>query len=121
MDENGSTEPTDDARELDQLRQEVAALRAAISTEIRTRRVTVVEPDGFERIVLEAQGRFGSIAVRTRSKAAPTEAGLFGNDPIDGDGSHVGIALTDQGDVVAAFEVLQGREAVLWTEPPESS
>ena len=48
------------------LRQELAELRRSLAQEVRTRRLVVVEEDGFERIDASADGHGGSIIVRAR-------------------------------------------------------
>ncbi len=125
-------EPDPLAQRLDQvvaavgsLRQELAELRASLAREVRTRRVVVIEEDGFVRVVLEARARYGRVGVLARraglesghgSVAEPTCVELVANDASDGDGPHVAVALTDRGDVVATFEVHQGGPPVLWIE-----
>lgn len=51
------------------LRQELADLRKSIAQEVRTRRLVVVEADGFERIDASADGKSGSIVVQARDKS----------------------------------------------------
>ena len=100
------------------LRDEVAGLRDGIAREVRTERVVVVEPGGFERIELTARARFGHVTVRGRTPdGASSCAELFATDPVDGDGAHVGVALTAAGDVVAMLDVLEGGAGQLWFDP----
>jgi hypothetical protein len=114
----------DVARRLDEIeaalgsmRDELAALRRALGEELRTRRLVVVEDDGFERVVISARGAFGYVAVCGRNGPRDrSRVELFANDPIDGDGTHVGVALSTRGDVVASLEVLDRHRARLWVE-----
>jgi hypothetical protein len=104
--------------QLDELRAELSRLRASLEIEIRTRRIVVREDDGFERVVIGAHGRWGGVAVHGRAhRPGSTSAELFANDPVDGDGANVGLSLADAGNVVATFEVLQGRRPALWIAP----
>lgn len=66
------------AGEIDRLRTELAALRIELTSEVRTRRVVIVEGDGFERVVLGARGEFGHVTVNGRSaERGSTCAELF--------------------------------------------
>lgn len=51
------------------LRQELAELRKSLAQEVRTRRLVVVEKDGFERIEARADGDSGSIVVQARDNS----------------------------------------------------
>jgi len=98
------------------LSAELADLRTSLASEVRTRRVVVVEEDGFERIILGARDRFGHVTVVSRTPpGASTIAELFANDPVDADGANVGVALTDAGNVVATLDVADDRAPRLWT------
>jgi hypothetical protein len=77
----------------------------------------VVEDDGFERIVLGAHDRFGHITVLSRtSPGASTLAELFADDAVEAEGAHVGMALTDRGDVVASLDVTHDQAPRWWSE-----
>lgn len=93
----------------------LARLRGALAGEIRTRRLVVAEPDGFERVVAEATGGLGAVLVRTRT-TGPGTVGVevFAADPVGGDPAHVGVALLDGGDVVAAIDLQAGRRPMIW-------
>jgi CBS domain-containing protein len=68
--------------------------------EVRTRRVAVIEDDGFERVVLGANGTHGEVTVTAREgRNAATAAELYAHDPTEGDGSTAGIALVRDGDL----------------------
>jgi hypothetical protein len=96
---------------------EGARLRTAIEEQVRTRRVVVVDDAGRERIVLAAHGRFGHVTVVAASAGDDTTAvELFATDPVDGDGAEVGVAVIDEGDVVATLNVFEGRRAGLWVD-----
>jgi hypothetical protein len=100
------------------LRDELDALRVELAHELRTQRVTVVDDDGFERITLRSHGHHGQVGVHGRGDPGrSTTVELFANDPTDGDGAHVGLALSDGGDVLAVFDVLHGSEARVRIEP----
>ena len=93
----------------------LARLRHTLAGEVRTRRIVVTEPDGFERIVAEATGGVGAVTVRTRTITAGTVGvEVFAADPVGGDPAHVGVALLDGGDVVAAIDLQAGRPAMVW-------
>jgi hypothetical protein len=97
------------------LSDELQALRDALGRELRTRRIVVVEDDGFERVLVTTRGTFGFVAVRGRDgEGGATCVELFASDPIDGDGANVGVSLSDRGDVVAALDVLERHRARLW-------
>lgn len=79
------------------LRDDVAALRASLATEVRTRRLVVEEEDGFERIVAAGGAFFGAVTVHAR--------------PVDG--AHANVALVGSDETVAerslsAFTPLSG-------------
>lgn len=106
-------------REVDRLRQVVDAHHRAVADEVRTRRLVVTDPDGFERIVAEGADHRGSLAVRARSVGGgSTKVELFAGDALDGDASHIGLALGRDGDVVATIEV-SGSRPVLWLDDDE--
>lgn len=90
-------------------------LRERFATEIRTHRVVIVEHDGFERVVLDGAGRFGHLTVQARGdRQGSVAVEVFAADAVDGDPSHVGLALIDDGDVVAAVDVQAGHPAIVW-------
>lgn len=99
----------------------LARLRGALAGEIRTRRLVVAEPDGFERVVAEATGGLGAVLVRTRT-TGPGTVGVevFAADPVGGDPAHVGVALLDGGDVVAAIDLQAGRRPMIWLGDDEA-
>jgi hypothetical protein len=100
------------------LEEEVAELRESLAREVRSRRIVVVEEDGFERIVLGARDRFGHVSVQSRTAVGTsTTAELFANDGLDGDAAEVGVALTDRGEVVSTLDVTSGRPPRLWVSP----
>ncbi|MBL8777871.1 MAG: hypothetical protein JNK12_18175 [Acidimicrobiales bacterium] len=110
------------------LRSRLDRLRRQLGDEVHTRRLVIAEADGFARVVLSGDATFGSITVRARSVGSGTVAvDVFAADARGGDPAHVGVALIDAGDVVAAVDALAGRPAVVWTQaqppgpqPPES-
>lgn len=105
--------------QLNDLRAEVSELRGQLSAEVRTRSLAVVDDDGFERVVVDSREAFGAVSVYSRSAPGRTTCvELFANDAIDGDGAHVGLSITDDGEVVATLEVLHGHIAQLHFEHP---
>jgi hypothetical protein len=91
-------------QEIVDLQRAIDGLERRLARELRTRRLTVESPDGFQRIVATADDHGGQVLVRTRSAdEVVTSAELFANDPEPGSG-HVGLALTLGGNVVAVFE-----------------
>ncbi len=108
---------------VESLRVEIAVLRRGLGREIRARRIVVVDDDGFERVVIAAEPGFGYVTVHARAQPErSTTAELFANDRTNGSGPHVGVALSDAGDVTATLEVVHGEPARLWLgdEPPET-
>jgi hypothetical protein len=99
-----------------ELRAELAGHRAAIREEIVTRRIAVADDDEFERIVLVAGPSHGTVSVSGRSVDAGALVELFAND-VDGR-AHVGVAITEAGDVVSVFELLEGADVRLWIDSP---
>ncbi len=75
--------------------------------EVRTRRVVVVEDDGFERVILASGGRHGEVTVAARNPGVGTTAAeLYAHDAVEGDGPHAGVALIEDGDVSVLREVM---------------
>lgn len=102
-------------REVDGLRDALAAHQAAVLDEVRTHRLVVVDRDGFARVVAEGGAAHASVAVRARATGpGATTVQLFADDPVDGDVPHAGVVLGRGGDVVATFEVGPGGRAALW-------
>lgn len=100
-----------------EIRSRLARLRHHLGEEVRTRRLVVTEADGFERVVLEGNRSYGAVTVRARSAGPGTVAvDIFAADALDGDPAHIGVALIDAGDVVAAVDAFAGRPAVVWTQ-----
>lgn len=110
------------AGELDELRFQLAALHRSLSEEVRTRRLVVEEPDGFERVVADGRSNFGGVEVRSRvGRGGGTTAGLFALDPVSGDPAQVGLCLSDRGNIVASLDVYSRRKPRLWTGEPRST
>ena len=93
------------------------ALRAELAEGVRTRSVTVVDPDGFERIRLTADGDGGHVVLRTRGPGGDvTQVDLFALDAEDAtDRPYVGVELVDRGTSVAGLALYEGRHPRLWT------
>jgi hypothetical protein len=99
------------------LDDEVQRMQRALTEEIRTRRLVVVGDDGVPRVEITARDAFGHVTVFGRTHGTgSTCVELFANDPSDGDGAEVGLALTVGGDVVATLHVFEGRQPALWIE-----
>jgi hypothetical protein len=68
--------------------------------EVRTRRVAVVEDDGFERVVLEANDTHGEVTVTARGgHNGTTAAELYAHDPTEGNTATAGVTLVRDGDL----------------------
>jgi hypothetical protein len=103
------------AATVEALRGEIRELRASLANEIRTRSLVIEDGDGFERFVVASKHRFGDATLYGRSEHDDvTCVDLFANDPVDGSGPHVGVALTDNGVVVAGFEISSGEAPRIW-------
>jgi len=122
-------DPDDTAGRLDRIEQALADLRtrldrihAQLGSEVRTGRLVIVEGDGFERVVLDGAGHFGALTLRARSRTDGSVAvEVFAADAHEGDRAHVGLALLDGGDVVAAVDVQSGGPAMIWTPGADDS
>ncbi len=96
-----------------EIRSRLARLRRHLGEEVRTHRLVVTEADGFERVIVEGASSYGAVTVRARSAGPGTVAvDIFAADGRDGDHAHIGVALIDAGDVIAAVDALAGRPAV---------
>ena len=73
--------------------------------------------DGFARIVLTANDTSGQVTVHARSPEVVTCAELFANDQSLAAAPHVGVALTEEGNVVGVLELVGGEPADLWMAP----
>jgi hypothetical protein len=97
--------------EVADLRAHLEALEAqvgALGTEVRTRRVVVVDARGRPRIVVAAEP--GVASVRVDAAGGDPSVELYAVDPIAADGAEVGVALVVDGDVVAGLHVLAAGE-----------
>ena len=104
-----------------EVRARLRRLHRQLGDEVRTRRLVIDEADGFERVVLEGNASFGAVTVRARSAGPGTVAvDVFAADGRDGEPAHIGVALIDAGDVVAAVDALAGRPAVIWAQVERS-
>ncbi len=97
-------DPDPTTGELARLTAEVAALRTALATEVRTRRVVVVDAGGQPRVVLSADPGVGSVRLDDADGTASVE--LYAVDPLAGDGPEVGIVLVVDGNVVRSLHHL---------------
>jgi hypothetical protein len=104
------------ARQIDTLRAELESHRAEARVEVSTQRLVIKTADGFARIVLVAEDDSGHIVVRARSPEAVTGAELFVRDASPDGAPQAGFALTDQGDVVASFDLVAGEDVDLWVD-----
>lgn len=104
-------------QEVRSLRDELTALRESLTAEVRTRQLVVVEDDGFERCVVRTADDHATLLLGARSpKNNSTAVELYVHDAIDGDGPIVGMALLDQGNVVATFDLVSSRLPALWID-----
>lgn len=101
------------------LRREVAALRAELAEEVRTRSVVVVDADGYERVRLRAETTYASVSVNSRSDSGErTCTEVFALDPDGADGAYVGVELIDRGNSMTGYALYEGARPRLWTEHP---
>jgi hypothetical protein len=122
--EGGGLDQRVDALEAEatRLRDALDCLRASLAVEVRTRRLVVVDESGFERLVAEGAGNHGFLVLRGQAVGqGSTSVQLFADDPLDGEGVHVGVALGERGDIVAVLEVSDGREPTLWLRGPDDT
>lgn len=88
------------------LRAEVDALRAGFATEVRTRRLVVETPDGFERITADSDNNGGALVLHVRprpneSHVEPTSVRLYADEECYSAGVH----LTGPGDSGGMWDV----------------
>lgn len=82
-----------------------------ISHEVRTRRVAVIEDDGFERVAIEATGTRGGLTVSARGGiGCGTAAEIYAHDASEGDSATAGVALVRDGDIEWTADLLGLRE-----------
>ena len=103
------------------LREELAALRRELADEVRTRRVVVVEPDGFERVILYAEETHGGITLGGRSERGRSTALDIHVDDAEEDADpedvpSFGFAFWDRGNTVASFVVVSPGPPALWSD-----
>ena len=109
------------------LTEEVAELRAALDElrtqlagEVRTRRLVVVGPDGFERITAEADEWNGTVTVASTRKGMHVELSVSEEEPA----ARADVYLSAGGNVVGRFSVDEFGDVVVdhenadaWTDP----
>jgi hypothetical protein len=80
---------------------EVRLLQVALAIGITTQRVTIVDEDGNERIVLGVNFDTASVLVRRPSpKGATTGVELYANGPLDHDGM-TSLCVLDNGNIAS--------------------
>jgi hypothetical protein len=99
------------------LRHDFEQFRESVGRGVATSRLAIVTDDGFERIVLTSGAQHGSVAVRARSVLTAAVVEVFAND-VDGR-AHVGVALSEGGDVVSVLDLFEGEGARLWVVPDD--
>jgi hypothetical protein len=92
------------AQEVLALRSELASLREQLATEVRTRRLVVVDATGFERIVGETLPDSASFEVLCRDDQE-TAARMYASD--ESVGAEAGVALSGGGSIVGELSVRQ--------------
>jgi hypothetical protein len=121
------------------LQEELARLRRQVETEVRTRRVVIVDergadrirlsasaesgcvvglldPDGFERSALAADLEGGALRIASRPLGDEVvRVDVFARDPEDGAGAYVGVELVDAGTSVSGLTVIETRPPRTWT------
>ena len=103
------------------LRREIASLRAEIAQGVRTRSLSVVDAEGFERVRLRAEDDYGSVSVSSRSEPGErTCVEVFALDADGADSAYVGVELIDRGNSMTGYALYEGAKPRLWTEhsPP---
>lgn len=89
--------------EVDGLKNQVAALREsvdALSEEITTGRVVVVDETGQQRVVLDARETYGAVVVRTDSPpGATTGIELYATGALGEQGPKMGLCVLRDGEV----------------------
>lgn len=82
---------------------ELAMVRASVEERLRTRRLSVVDEHGVERIVLEARRATGSVLVRVDGPAGQTTGvEIYAQEAEDG-AHEVGVCVVRDGDVVSRW------------------
>jgi hypothetical protein len=100
---------------LDAVERLLGELIEHLGDEVKTRRLVVVEDDGFERVILAAAGHHGEVMVAARNPGGGTTAAeLYAHDAAEGDGSHAGVAVINNGDIAAVIEAMVGRGVVAY-------
>lgn len=104
------------------LEERVAALEdvvAAMAGEVRTRRVVVVEADGFERVVAEGCGDWGGVSVNVRNgETHPrTQARMTASEEFGSAGGAM-VYVVGDGNVNAVMESDAEGDASVWVAAP---
>jgi hypothetical protein len=78
--------------------------------------LVLVDAEGFERIVLDADGTQGALRIAGRANGpGPNRVDVFAIDPEDDGGVYVGTELVDAGTSAAGFTVMEGQRPRTWT------
>jgi hypothetical protein len=116
-----ATKPTVDGLEqrYNKLEERVAGLEYALeymaSTDVTTRRLVVIGPDGFERVVIDANEHNGGVTVH--SKEGDCNAHMGATEEVHGGDAHVSVSGSDQ--VLAMMTVNKrdaGHEGEVWLQ-----
>jgi hypothetical protein len=98
-----------------ELRRDLDALRSTLSTEVVTRRVTVLDARGSPRVIIGADAKSGNVAVLARDgNDVVCVAELFSEDAQRGERAYSSLTLVDRGDVAAVLDVVDGDLPALW-------
>lgn len=89
---------------LERLSSSVRDLQEEYAREVRTRRVTVVDDEGVQRVVLSARQHCGSVLVRVnRPAGSTTGAELYAWEDPDSGETDAGVCLVRDGEVVEGW------------------
>ncbi len=97
----------------------LAACEAAIN-ELRggtltVRRLSICDDHGIERAAIDVSKDSAVLKLST-IEPGPTCVELFAHEPCDGEGPHIGVAITRDGDVVGEFGFVGDNEPRVWLD-----
>ncbi len=101
------------------LHERLAACETALS-ELRSgalsvRRLSICDDRGIERAAIEITDRSTVFRLRT-TEPGPNCVEMFAHDSDDGEGPHVGVAVTRAGEVIGEFGFVGDAVPRLWLE-----
>ncbi len=92
-------------RELASLRHELGELKAGLAEQVTTWRLVVIDGNGVQRVVIQADNTTGSVLVRVDAAAGETTGvELFAVEPVDDGGTaEAGVTLYRSGEVAGSW------------------